>query len=78
MISDFGLAKILCSGNVFTNTTSSSMAGTARWTAPELLNPDEFGLENSNPSVSSDIYALGMVILEVRITCVLAIPTDRA
>jgi serine/threonine protein kinase len=65
MISDFGLAKILYSGGVFTNSTSGSIAGTARWTAPELLNPDEFGLENSNPSISSDIYALGMVMLEV-------------
>ena len=33
--------------------------------SPELLDPDHFGLESSQPTKPSDCYALGMVILEV-------------
>ena len=31
---------------------------------PELINPQQFGFENSRPTKSSDCYALGMVIYE--------------
>jgi hypothetical protein len=38
--------------------------------APELLHPEEFGftgkLKRQLPSPSTDIYAIGMTILEVR------------
>jgi len=33
--------------------------------SPELLHPDQFGLEDSRPTNESDCYALGMVIYEV-------------
>jgi len=33
--------------------------------SPELLDPDQFGLEGSRPTKESDCYALGMVIYEV-------------
>ena len=33
--------------------------------SPELLNPGQFGLEDSRPTKESDCYALGMVIYEV-------------
>ena len=33
--------------------------------SPELFAPDKFGLEKSRPTVSSDCYALGMVIYEI-------------
>jgi len=33
--------------------------------SPELLDPDQFGFENSQPTKESDFYAFGMVILEV-------------
>ena len=33
--------------------------------SPELLHPGKFGLENSHPTVQSDLYALGMVVYEV-------------
>jgi serine/threonine protein kinase len=39
--------------------------GTLRWMAPELLIPNNFGLEKCVPSKESDIYAFGMVIYEV-------------
>ena len=48
-------------------TTSNPLvnAGIIRWMSPELLDPDQFGFENSRPTAESDCYALGMVILEV-------------
>ena len=43
--------------------------GTIRWMAPELLYPDTFGFtgkfEKQLPSKDTDIYAMGMTILEV-------------
>jgi len=35
------------------------------WMAPELLNPDMFGLDGIHLTEQSDCYALGMVIYEV-------------
>ena len=32
--------------------------------SPELITPERFGLKNSRPTISSDCYALGMVIYE--------------
>ena len=34
--------------------------------APELLNPLQFDLANSNPSKESDIYSFAMTAFEVR------------
>ena len=39
--------------------------GAVPWMSPELLHPGKFGLENSHPTVQSDLYALGMVVYEV-------------
>jgi serine/threonine protein kinase len=43
--------------------------GTYRWMSPELLDPELFGIpesEGDRPTRQSDCYALGMVIYEVR------------
>lgn len=57
MLTDFGNASI---GNATLRFTHSESSPTfsARWTAPEVLN-------GKNPTPESDIYALGMTILEV-------------
>jgi len=34
--------------------------------SPELLYPEMFGAEHSQPTIQSDCYALGMVVYEVR------------
>jgi len=42
--------------------------GTRRWMSPELLDPERFGIpesEDNRPTRQSDCYALGMVIYEV-------------
>lgn len=45
------------------------MGGTIRWMAPEILDPERYGYTRRSrrklPSKSTDIYALGMTILEV-------------
>ena len=65
-LADFGLACILCDSNT-TNppTTKSNSAGSVRWMAPELFDPDLAELDSSRPSRASDIYAFGMVVYEV-------------
>jgi len=36
-----------------------------RWLAPELLFPEEFGLESARRTKETDIYAFAMVMYEV-------------
>jgi serine/threonine protein kinase len=68
MLSDFGLTSILLDpGNSQADTTmTTAMKGTIPWMAPELLDPMDFGLTHSKSTKHSDMYALGMLILEVR------------
>ena len=47
---------------------SFTAGGTQRWMSPELLDPERFGMpesEGNRPTRQSDCYALGMVIYEV-------------
>ena len=37
----------------------------AQWISPELLFPEKFGLNKSQPTKASDCYSLGMTIYEV-------------
>ena len=79
-IADFGLSTIT---GVSTHTTAGDSraslisndtlmsftgGGTRRWMSPELLDPERFGMpesEDNRPTRQSDCYALGMVIYEV-------------
>lgn len=45
--------------------TSSALYGSLRWMSPELLQPSSDYSEALQLSAESDIYALGMVMLEV-------------
>lgn len=58
-ISDFGLAH-LCD-----MTQTSNGGGSVRWMAPELHDPRAFGLEHSVRSRQSDVFAFGMLCIEV-------------
>ena len=62
---DFGLLTFVSDPTNPTNPSSVTSAGTTRWMSPELLHPQGFGFEQSQPTKKSDCYALGMVILEV-------------
>lgn len=65
-MADFGLAVVIDESTAH----NRGMRGTIRWMAPELMCPEEFGFTGEHqkrlPSRSTDTYALGMTILEVR------------
>lgn len=65
VLADFGLVSIL-SPSSMTTRTSNNGAGTMRWMAPELLIPEDYGFDHCKPSKESDMFAVGMVIYEVR------------
>ncbi|CAE6385150.1 unnamed protein product [Rhizoctonia solani] len=58
---DFGLAKMTESALKFSAT--STVKGTHRWMAPELMNPDE--KSKAFVTFATDIYSMGMTILEI-------------
>ena len=60
-LADFGLLTILSEPTSLLPSSSYTQGGTARWMCPELITPS---VENSRPTISSDCYALGMVIYE--------------
>jgi len=78
-LADFGRARIIDDDALEDQTKPSTgierdnKIGEAgdfvRWSAPEMMDPDRFGftknLVSGLPSKSTDIYALGMTILEV-------------
>jgi len=68
-LADFGLAAVVDGSTGRSTAVSAEMKGTTRWMAPELMLPEEFGftgeLLRQLPSKGTDIYAIGMTILEV-------------
>jgi serine/threonine protein kinase len=56
LLTDFGLAKLSSSST----STAVAGAGTTRWQSPELF-------DGGPKTTKSDIYAFGMLIVEVRI-----------
>ena len=85
-VADFGLSTItgvrthsaarnsdtvsLLSSRSNDSLVSFTSGGTIRWMSPELLDPERFGVpesEGDRPTRQSDCYALGMVIYEVRL-----------
>ena len=81
-IADFGLTTITgvvtratagdSKVSLISNDTlmSFTAGGTCRWMSPELLDPERFGMpesEDNRPSRQSDCYALGMVIYEASV-----------
>jgi serine/threonine protein kinase len=63
-LADFGLTTIICDAIPGYSITTANHS-TARWTAPELFDPELCGLTKSVHSEECDIYAFGMVIYEV-------------
>jgi serine/threonine protein kinase len=65
MLADFGLMNIISEFGATYADSSALVGGTTRWMSPELLSPEHFDLLHIHPTIASDVYALGMVILEV-------------
>lgn len=67
-LADFGLTTIIDESTAG-STVGHRPRGTIRWMAPEMLYPEHFEfpgkLQKRLPSKSTDVYALGMTILEV-------------
>jgi serine/threonine protein kinase len=64
-LTDFGLATML---HATKTATGSPGMGSLRWMAPELMDPDEYGIaedQAGRPTKLSDMYALAMTIWEV-------------
>jgi len=64
-LADFGLVTVISDPSYATAPSSKKNAGSIPWMSPELLYPEQYGLEDSQPTKESDYYALGMVIYEV-------------
>jgi len=68
-LADFGFTTMVLDPH---NPMSSSLTlegGTLAFMAPELLAPSRYGLKNSVPTKEGDIYAFGLVILQVKPLC---------
>jgi len=63
-LADFGLLTIISDPANLLSSSSCVQGGTVRWTSPERIVPQEFGLKDSRPTKSSDCYSLGMVVYE--------------
>ena len=66
-LADIGLTKV--AGDLDSPATPATPSGTttARWSPPELLNPERFGSRGGGPTTKSDIYSMGMTIYEVSV-----------
>lgn len=64
-LADFGLLTIVSDPTNFTASSSAFTGRTTQWMSPELLHPEQFGLNHGHPTGESDCYVLGMVIYEV-------------
>lgn len=68
-LADFGLTMIIDESTAGSANGGYGLGGTTRWMAPELLYPENFGFprncQKRLPSKGTDIYALGMTMLEV-------------
>ena len=64
LLADFGLLTIIPDPATIPPSSQVVQGGSVRWMSPELIDPESFGLEKSNPTKSSDCYAFAMVIYE--------------
>ncbi|KAH8103117.1 kinase-like domain-containing protein [Cristinia sonorae] len=61
-LTDFGMALI---AEASASNSSSHGGGAIRWRAPELIDPDEFGLDSTRPTFASDVYSFGITCVEL-------------
>ena len=80
-LADFGLVAIREEASSVDGPSVDKVAGTIRWMAPEILDPERYGYikrtRRKLPSKSTDIYALGMTILEARAISLLLLPLSH-
>ncbi|TCD69152.1 hypothetical protein EIP91_008629 [Steccherinum ochraceum] len=62
-LTDFGMA-VIADATAY-QYGSIHGGGAVRWTAPELIEPEEFGMHARRPTFASDIYSLACVCIEL-------------
>ncbi|KAH8082794.1 kinase-like domain-containing protein [Cristinia sonorae] len=62
-LTDFGMALIAKATSY--QYGSIHGGGAVRWQAPELLDPDEFGLTSTRPTFASDVYSFALTSIEL-------------
>lgn len=68
-LADFGFMAMVLDPQDPMSSSFTLEGGTMTFMAPELLAPSKFGLQNVAPTQEGDIYALGLVILQVLVLC---------
>lgn len=68
-LADFGFMTIVYDPSLEMESSKSIVGdGTTPFMAPELLVPSQFGLDKCTPTKEADMYAIAMVIFQVRAT----------
>jgi len=68
-LADFGFTTMVLDPHNPMSSSFTLEGGTLTFMAPELLTPSRYGLKNSIPTKEGDIYAFGLVILQVAASC---------
>ena len=63
MLADFGFSVL--EDRVSKGSYTSLRGGATWWLSPELLDPESFDLQDSRPTLQSDIYSFACVCHEV-------------
>ena len=64
-LADFGFTTMVFDPQLSMASSRAVHGGTMTFMAPELLVPSQYNLPNSSPTREADIYAFGLVILQV-------------
>ncbi|THH32511.1 hypothetical protein EUX98_g1655 [Antrodiella citrinella] len=62
-LTDFGMS-LIAEGTGY-NYGSIHGGGAIRWQAPELIDPEAFGLEGTRPTSQSDVFSIACTAIEV-------------
>ncbi|KAH8103138.1 kinase-like domain-containing protein [Cristinia sonorae] len=62
-LTDFGMATI-AEATPYAY-ASKHGGGAVRWTAPELIDPEEFGFTSARPTYASDVYSFALTCMEL-------------
>jgi len=68
-LADFGFTTMVLDPQNPMSSSFTLEGGTLAFMAPELLAPSEHGLRGAVPTREGDIYAFGLVILQVPTSC---------
>lgn len=65
-LGDFWITPIVTDPNIAVpGSTTNAKLSVIRYMAPELLNPSQFGQQNSNQTTESDVYSFAVTAFEV-------------